>query len=149
MLAALGAALGPVADLAKGWLANRREQQKARQATAMAVENRKRELAEAKGEHDAAWELGVLGQPDRLMRRTLALLLLSPIVITVVAPARGREVWAALAIVPTEYWAIVGVVFGFYFAAKNAPILFGQLKQAFARMKRPPPETAALPAPTK
>lgn len=136
MLGALTLLGKGIADLGGKWLTNRRERQKAEHETAMAVEGRRKELAQQKGTNDAAWELAVLAQPpDRPMRRTLALLFLSPVFVTVLWPARGLEVWAALRTVPTEYWVVCGTIFGFYFAAKAAPVFFGKLGQALRRMK--------------
>ena len=145
MLAALGTLAKPAFDLAKGWIKGRQEQQKAKQETALAVEKRRAEQAAAKGEHDAAWELAVLAQPDRLMRRTLALLLISPVVFTVFAVLLGRDdkahqLWGAFRLVPTEYWATIGLILAFYFGAKQAPAVIGQLAQAFRRQKPAPVE---------
>ena len=147
MLAALGALAKPAFDLAKGWIKGRQEQQAAKQATALAVEKRRTEQAAAKGEHDAAWELAVLAQPDRAMRRLLACLLVSPLIFTVFAVMFGRDdkakqLWAAFRLVPTEYWGTVGLILAFYFGSKTAPQVIGQLAQAFRR-KTP----AATPAP--
>ena len=146
-LAGLGTGL---ANLAGKWIKNRGEQQAAKHETAMAVEGRKKELAQEKGRHDAAWELSVLQQPpDRMMRRTLGLLILSPVFVAVLWPARGVEVWNALRLVPTEYWLTVGVVFGFYFATKNAPVFFGKLGQALGLLKRKPASVSPAPATEK
>ena len=145
MLAALGAAIKPAIALVGGAIRRRQERKAAEQATALAIEKRRTEQAAERGKHDAAWELASLQQPDRAMRRLLACLIISPVVYTVVAVMfgyddRARQLWAAFALVPTEYWATVGIILGFYFATRSAPKIVGQLAEAFRRKADPAPE---------
>ena len=127
------ALLQPLVGLAKGWLEGRTKRQAARQKTELAIEQRRTEMAAARGEHDADWELETLRQPDRQMRRVLASLILLPVVVTVIAPEHAGVMWERLRSVPGEYYALIGIVVSFYFASRKAPEVIGRLSQALSR----------------
>ena len=55
---------------------------------------------------------------NRLVRPVLVILILAPVLMTVLNPDGGARVWAALAIVPPEYWYLVAAVVAFYFGGR-------------------------------
>ena len=55
---------------------------------------------------------------NRLVRPTITLLIIWPIVEARVSPDAATATWLALSTIPTEYWALVGVVMSFYFGGR-------------------------------
>ncbi len=124
-----------VAGLAKDWLQGRRDDSRQKRELKEAVTQRKTQLILDSTQKDSDWELAALADKDRFARRLLMLSIISPVIITAIAPAHGERIWKSLEIVPPEYWSAVGLVLGFYFAFKNAPEVLGKFAEALRKRK--------------
>lgn len=65
---------------------------------------------------------------NRLVRPVLTIAIFAPIPMTIYAPDKAGNTWAALATIPTEYWAVMGVVISFYFGGRMQVKALGSRK---------------------
>lgn len=98
------------------WLENRKEKTQAKHKRELAVINNQARLAQSEKEHNHAWELASLQDKDKLLRFISYFMFTSPIMITVVSPQHGAEIFTNLDSVPpwlVQSWvAINGAVWG-------------------------------------
>lgn len=120
------------------WLANRKEKQQAKHNRELAVINNQARLAQSEKDHNHAWEMASLQDKDKFLRVFSYFMFTSPILITVISPEHGGQIFTNLEIVPNwlvQSWiAINGGVWGIASLKNVVPEFAHNLKRA--RLKR-------------
>lgn len=120
------------------WLANRKEKQQAKHNRELAVINNQARLAQSEKDHNHAWEMASLQDKDKFLRVFSYFMFTSPILITIISPEHGGQIFTNLEIVPNwlvQSWiAINGGVWGIASLKNVVPEFAHNLKRA--RLKR-------------
>ena len=139
MIGFLGSLVKPAIGLARGWLDGKQKLQASKQRTERAVEERRAQQAREKGRFDSEWELEQLKQQqnskaNRANRTITMLLVFSPVIVTVVSPDHGRQIWENLKLVPGPYWGLISLVMSGIWAQKNAAPVISKISQALGKV---------------
>lgn len=120
------------------WLTNRKEKQQAKHNRELAIINNQARLAQSEKDHNHAWEMASLQDKDKFLRVFSYFMFTSPILITVISPEHGGQIFTNLKIVPNwlvQSWiAINGGVWGIASLKNVVPEFAHNLKRA--RLKR-------------
>lgn len=129
----LQALIGPIAGLASSFMNKQAEKAQAKHKLEMAIIENKARLAAAKDQANADWEMAQLEDKDKVLRWFSYTMFTAPIVITVVSPEWGKQIFQNLEYAPSwvvEVWiAMNGAVWGLSSLKNVVPSVVGQLKR--------------------
>jgi len=129
----LQALIGPIAGLASSFVNKQAEKAQAKHKLEMAIIENKARLAAAKDQANADWEMAQLEDKDKILRWFSYTMFTAPIVITVVSPEWGKQIFQNLEYAPSwvvEVWiAMNGAVWGLSSLKNVVPSVVGQLKK--------------------
>jgi len=129
----LQALIGPIAGLASSFVNKQAEKAQAKHKLEMAIIENKARLAAAKDQSNADWEMAQLEDKDKILRWFSYTMFTAPIVITVVSPEWGKQIFQNLEYAPSwvvEVWiAMNGAVWGLSSLKNVVPSVVGQLKK--------------------
>ena len=124
--------IAPFTSLAGQVLKTRAEKSEAKHKLEMAVLENKARLASAVSEHNSEWELANLQDKDKWLRWFSYSMFTAPIVITVISPEWGRQIFVNLEYAPSwvvEVWiAMNGAVWGLSSLKNVVPSVVGQIR---------------------
>lgn len=125
--------IGPIAGLASSFMNKQAEKAQAKHKLEMAIIENKARLAAAKDQANADWEMAQLEDKDKILRWFSYTMFTAPIVITVVSPEWGKQIFQNLEYAPSwvvEVWiAMNGAVWGLSSLKNVVPSVVGQLKK--------------------
>ncbi len=128
----LGGIFAPV----KQWLKNRAAEKQAEHERNLAVIQNQARLAQSEKDYNHEWEMANLQDKDKGLRYFSYAMFTAPIVITVISPAHGKEIFANLENVPpwlVQTWiAINGGVWGISSLKNVVPSVIGNIRKAKA-----------------
>ncbi|MCF7515981.1 hypothetical protein L3V43_20570 [Pseudoalteromonas sp. L23] len=108
----LGVVFSPITQ----WLKNRGEKQQAAHQRDLAIINNQARLAQSTKDYNHEWEMASLQDKDKTLRFISYFMFTSPILITVISPTHGNQIFTNLESVPSwlvQTWvAINGGVWG-------------------------------------
>lgn len=118
----------------KIWLENRGKKAEAKAKLEIAVTNNRARLARDKETNNHDWEMASLADKDKGLRYVSYSIFALPILITVVHPGQGQEIFTNLELVP-DWWvktfvSINGGVWGIIELKRAAPALISAIKGA-------------------
>lgn len=129
----LQALIGPIAGLASTFINKQAEKSQAKHKLELAIIENKARLAAAKDQANADWEMAQLEDKDKILRWFSYTMFTAPIVITVVSPEWGKQIFQNLEYAPSwvvEVWiAMNGAVWGLSSLKNVVPSVVGQLKK--------------------
>jgi len=129
----LQALIGPIAGLASSFVNKQAEKAQAKHKLEMAIIENKARLAAAKDQANADWEMAQLEDKDKILRWFSYTMFTAPIVITVVSPEWGKQIFQNLEYAPSwvvEVWiAMNGAVWGLSSLKNVVPSVVGQFKK--------------------
>ena len=127
------ALISPIASLAGSVIEKRAEKAQAKHKLELAVIENKARLAISKSEHNQAWEMAQLEDKDKVLRWFSYTMFTAPIVITVVSPEWGKQIFQNLEYAPSwvvEVWiAMNGAVWGLSSLKNVVPSFVGSIKK--------------------
>ena len=113
------------------WLSNSGELSLAKHARDLALINNQARLASDKETNNAAWEMSSLKETGRLLRVLCFFIFTAPIIITVISPSSGADIWTNLDLVPEWFMQLFFYMFaGIWGVAElkeNVPSIVGAL----------------------
>lgn len=124
--------LGPITSLAGELVKKRAEKAQAKHELSLAVIQNKARLATEREAHNSEWELANLEDKDKILRWGSYTMFTAPIIITVISPEWGKQIFINLEYAPSwvvEVWiAMNGAVWGLSSLKNVVPSVVGQLK---------------------
>ena len=125
--------ISPVANLAGTFLKNRAEKTAAKHKLELNVLENKARLALAKHEANSEWEMAQLQDKDKILRWFSYTMFTAPIVITVISPEWGKQIFQNLEYAPSwvvEVWiAMNGAVWGLSSLKNVVPSVVGSIRK--------------------
>lgn len=122
------------------WLSNSKELKMAKHSRDLAIINNQARLAADKETNNAAWEMASLKETGRLLRVLCFLIFTTPIIVTVVSPETGAEIWVNLDLVPEWFMQLFFYMFaGIWGVAElkeNVPSIVGALASRRLRKEK-------------
>ncbi|QYK03122.1 hypothetical protein [Shewanella psychrotolerans] len=118
----------------KLWFETRKQKAAAKAARDIAVLNNQARLAQDEQSHNHDWEMANLADKDKGLRYVSYSMFALPILITVIYPQHGQEIFTNLDLVP-DWWvktfiSINGGVWGIVELKRVAPALISAIKGA-------------------
>ena len=105
----IGAIVGAIGSLAKGWFETKKAQQETKKASA---EQRTR-LAQSKEDHNAEWQMAVIENSDRWVKRISFIMFTLPFLVAAISPESVRNYFTiAIQSMPPWYIKIYGSITG-------------------------------------
>lgn len=117
------------------WLENRGEVKAAKHTRELAIINNQSRLANDTASYNHEWEMASLGNHDKALRWCSFWIFALPILITVISPETGKEIFTNLDFVPdwfkTVFISMIGGIWGIVELKKAIP----QIAAAFRKDK--------------
>ena len=115
------------------WIKNRGQVKEAEHERDLAVINNQARLASDKESHNHEWEMASLKNQDNSLRWCSFWIFALPILITVVSPETGREIFSNLEFVPdwfkTVFISMIGGIWGIVELKKAVPQVIAAWKK--------------------
>ena len=123
----------PIANLAGTFFKNRAEKAAAKHKLELNVLENKARLALAEHEANSEWEMAQLQDKDKILRWFSYTMFTAPIIITVISPEWGKQIFQNLEYAPSwvvEVWiAMNGAVWGLSSLKNVVPSVVGSIRK--------------------
>ena len=119
--------------MASTWMTNHNEKSMAKHNREVAIIENEARLAQDKESHNSAWEMAQLQDKDKILRWFSYSMFTLPIIITVVNPEWGRQIFENLSYAPSwlveVFIGLNGAIWGLSSLKNIAPSVVNQIKE--------------------